>query len=366
MLKMALSFSATQFRNLGKSWSWPDQKWQRLGLLSLTMVILHGLEQRSGLHGAGGLVCGFTFMGMLIGSVWLTPLAETSLGVLFLGLFSAAHRPEQTAGAAAFMAQLLIRAGFVGGCIALSHRHRALEQARAEALRQQKEYEQRLRKGLRICVLTHELRQPLSQLELHTRLSQHRLEHGGCTPQAIRQSLLNLEASVHQISRIIAAIGDLNRERQTPPLPLSLTSCVNHVLHRLKPRLNREGIDLQLHGFQQGHATLGHALQVQIVCANLIENAVDALMASRVAQRVIAISLERDGAMILLRVEDSGAGLPTLELQQLILNSTKPDGMGLGLQTVQMIAAHHHGSLSLGRSSSLGGACLELRLPAQA
>jgi nitrogen fixation/metabolism regulation signal transduction histidine kinase len=45
------------------------------------------------------------------------------------------------------------------------------------------------------------------------------------------------------------------------------------------------------------------------------------------------------------------------------MRSTKPHGMGVGLLTVQSIACRHGGVLHLGRSRSLEGAELRLKLP---
>ena len=61
---------------------------------------------------------------------------------------------------------------------------------------------------------------------------------------------------------------------------------------------------------------------------------------------------------------DSRPGLPSSNLRDLLMNSSKPNGMGMGLLTVQSIASRHHGVLMLGRCERLGGAELRLRLPA--
>ena len=67
--------------------------------------------------------------------------------------------------------------------------------------------------------------------------------------------------------------------------------------------------------------------------------------------------------MVELVVADSGPGLPSSNLRELLMRSTKPHGMGVGLLTVQSIACRHGGALHLGHSNPLGGAEVRLRLP---
>lgn len=67
---------------------------------------------------------------------------------------------------------------------------------------------------------------------------------------------------------------------------------------------------------------------------------------------------------MLLRVADKGPGFAGAMLAQLPLSTTKPSGSGIDLYVARTTAEHHGGSLSLGRSASLGGAEVTLELPA--
>jgi two-component system sensor kinase FixL len=65
------------------------------------------------------------------------------------------------------------------------------------------------------------------------------------------------------------------------------------------------------------------------------------------------------------RVADNGPGFSDLQLEQLLLASTKPEGSGVGLFVVNTAVQIHGGTLQLGRSAELGGAEVILCLPAQ-
>jgi signal transduction histidine kinase len=95
--------------------------------------------------------------------------------------------------------------------------------------------------------------------------------------------------------------------------------------------------------------------------ANLLRNAKDATPAGG----EIMLSSARDGAFLILRVTDTGSGIPA-ELQPRVFEpyfSTKKSGTGLGLPMVRRVAEEHGGSLSM--QSEVGkGTQFTLRLPA--
>jgi signal transduction histidine kinase len=82
----------------------------------------------------------------------------------------------------------------------------------------------------------------------------------------------------------------------------------------------------------------------------------------------LRISVERLGHAGVIRVEDSGPGIPPEERERVFdrfvqLDPARSSGRaGLGLAIARMIAKLHHGSLSI-QESGLGGASFELTLP---
>ncbi len=102
--------------------------------------------------------------------------------------------------------------------------------------------------------------------------------------------------------------------------------------------------------------------------ANLLTNAAHAV-ADGNANHQIAVTSRAEGDQVLLAVEDSGPGIPD-ELRDRVFDpyfTTKAAdvGMGLGLAIVRRIVEDHGGRARVLRSK-LGGACVEIRLPARA
>ena len=82
----------------------------------------------------------------------------------------------------------------------------------------------------------------------------------------------------------------------------------------------------------------------------------------------VKMTIQRDGNMAELLVEDDGAGISPADRERVIdrgvrLDSGKP-GTGLGLAIVRDVAEIYGGSIALEESEDLGGLLVRLRLPA--
>ncbi len=77
------------------------------------------------------------------------------------------------------------------------------------------------------------------------------------------------------------------------------------------------------------------------------------------------VSVEREGADVVLRVSDNGPGIPAEMVENVLrpFYTTKPLGTGLGLPLVARIADAHGGTVSI--DSRVGeGTTVCVRLPA--
>lgn len=95
---------------------------------------------------------------------------------------------------------------------------------------------------------------------------------------------------------------------------------------------------------------------------NLLENA------AKYGGGSIFVTIQRDGNMAEILVEDDGPGISPADRFRVIdrgvrLDSGKP-GTGLGLAIVRDVAEIYGGSLGLEESEDLGGVLVRLRLPA--
>ncbi len=273
----------------------------------------------------------------------------------------------------------------VGAFLDVTERKRAeaaLQQAsRREAElkeRQRLELAAKLRTSLTAAAVAHEINQPLSSILINAQLLQAQL----CDlPEGDARNLLRplLEPQIRESQRIVSTIEKMRmllRNVQTEQQRLDFVDVITSARLYLRNLLASHGVALEARGLDQPQWLLGDGAQLQIAVANLIRNAVEALSQHGVHAPRIRLDLERwgpehgepkhgDAAWLRLRVADNGPGFSDLQLEQLLLASTKPEGSGVGLFVVNTAAQIHGGTLQLGRSAELGGAEVILCLPAQ-
>jgi C4-dicarboxylate-specific signal transduction histidine kinase len=138
------------------------------------------------------------------------------------------------------------------------------------------------------------------------------------------------------------------------------------VLELLEPRFKRQQVRPRLTLPQNLVPVAADRTQVEMVLHNVVSNAIDSLAADSAARRELLLDARVEDSHVLLAVEDSGSGVTEDALGQLFepFNTTKPDGMGLGLAISRNLMRAQGGDLTYRRSDQLGGACFELRLVA--
>ena len=268
----------------------------------------------------------------------------------------------------------------VGAFLDVTERKRAeaaLEQAfrRESELkeRQRLELEAKLRTSLTAAAVAHEIKQPLSAVLLNARRLQTTLEQlpDGQVRNLLQPLLLQQESESQRIVTTIEKMGMLLRNVQTEQQRIDLCDVVANTRLYLRPLLARHGVQVETSGFDQPRWLQGDASQLQMALANLIRNALEALSLTGSAEPRLRLSLDHhqdadDASWLELRLADNGPGFSDLQLEQLLLASTKPQGSGLGLFVVNAAVQIHGGSVQLGHSAELGGAEVLLRLPALA
>ena len=124
------------------------------------------------------------------------------------------------------------------------------------------------------------------------------------------------------------------------------------------------GVALDFASAEPAPRVLGDAVMLQQVIVNLLRNAVDALGAVDAGQRrvVVATRLHRAVAApprIEIEVRDNGCGLTADDEERLFVpfQSTKPTGMGVGLNICRSFVELHQGRLWFTRASADEGGC---------
>jgi signal transduction histidine kinase len=212
-----------------------------------------------------------------------------------------------------------------------------------------------------IADAAHELRSPLTAIRLQAQLAE-RSENAA----ERAETLAHLKAGVERAAHMVNQLLDLARiEPDNLPAhasPVALDALVKTVISNHSLLADSRNIDLGL--VDASPTTLhAHPESLRTLLSNLIDNAV------RYTPKGgrIDVSLCEVAGNAVLRVEDSGPGIPVDERDRVFqrfyrLAGQSTPGSGLGLAIVAGIVKGMHGSVSLG-TSTLGGLQVEVRLP---
>lgn len=219
----------------------------------------------------------------------------------------------------------------------------------------------KLRTSLEASAVAHEIKLPLSQILLSSRLLLEIADTDAALGRATQAELAAIATAADQVVTTIEKMRTLLRNVQTSHSLLNLAHVTSSALLYLKPALSRAGVQIEREGLEQTCLIKGDSTQLQIALVNLLRNSLEALQ-QQPSERRLRITLEQQHGQALLQIEDNGPGFPDLPDLLEPLQTSRREGSGLGLFVVQTTLENHKGSIALGRAS-LGGALVVLRLP---
>ncbi len=214
----------------------------------------------------------------------------------------------------------------------------------------------------------HELRSPLAALQLQVQGLQRAADEPARAVAAQR-----LAAGITRASRLVEQLLVLARQQAAdaaaaPTQALDLAALVREEVADAAAAAQAAGIDLGMadEGGAVGGATAdtrvrGQPEALRILCRNLLDNA----LKYTPAPGRVDVAVQRNGASVLLRVDDSGPGIAPAERQRVLdrfyrVPGQQAGGSGLGLAIVHQIASLHGATLRLDTAPGLGGLRVEV------
>lgn len=212
--------------------------------------------------------------------------------------------------------------------------------------------------------LAHEIKNPLTPIQLSAERLRHKYLHSMPAPDA---EVLDraTHTIVQQVEAMKSMVNDFSEYARPPQMelkPLQPDRLIEEVVDLYRGNKEVE-IDVELGA---GRARVeADSLRIRQVVHNLVKNAIEALE-GRPRPRVALVSriTERDThAYYELRVQDNGPGFNETMVQHLFepYITSKPKGTGLGLAIVKKIIEEHGGIIWAENCGQ--GACVVLQLP---
>ena len=196
-----------------------------------------------------------------------------------------------------------------------------------------------------IATIAHELKQPLTAIVNYTHACARLLESG----QEERTEMLHaLEQATRQAERAADMIQQLRRVAspgQARTAPMQMGPLCQEALLLLESELKAAQVQVELEIPDMLPAIRADAFQIRLVLLNLLRNAIEALAKSKL--RLIRIAACKRDAEIEMSIRDTGGGLSLAMVHNLFEphQTTKPDGMGLGLALCRAIVQEHGGRI---------------------
>ncbi|MDD4962378.1 MAG: ATP-binding protein [Gallionella sp.] len=208
--------------------------------------------------------------------------------------------------------------------------------------------------------LAHEIKNPLTPIQLSAERLQHKLSAhlNPADAQLLQRATQTIVSQVGALKNMVSDFANYARGPVVKLTPLDLHQLIREVLNLYEANEMRMTATLHSpYAIVQGDAT-----RLRQVIHNLLQNAQDALQGQ--ADAHITLSTSSQGGNISLLVADNGSGFSDQVLSRAFepYMTTKSKGTGLGLAIVKKIIEEHNGQISIENNIN-GGATITITLP---
>jgi two-component system heavy metal sensor histidine kinase CusS len=215
-----------------------------------------------------------------------------------------------------------------------------------------------------IAHAAHELRSPLTslygELQLALRKSRSAEEYRAAIEEAL-DSARRLKA----LAEDLLALARIGAEREPSRTPVSLAEVAKAAASWVSREATRRHVELAIDS--DGSSVLGHAIDLERLLRNLLDNAVR----HSPEGGHVRVEARSEGDMVHVSVSDEGPGVPPEERDRVFdpffraaSERRRDDGSGLGLAIVREIARVHGGDVSVEAGPGGKGARFRASLPA--
>ena len=210
--------------------------------------------------------------------------------------------------------------------------------------------------------IAHEIRNPLSGINIYLNTLEKIYDKAGSS-QKVEAILGQLQSASNKIESVIKRVMDFSKPSEPEFALVDINQPIEEAINLSSVTLRKRGIKIEKALDKHLPPCYADAHLVEQVILNLITNAAEA-MKNVAGAKKIEVTSSKENNRILVRVSDSGPGVP-LNLRDKIFDpfyTTKNGSTGIGLSISHRIIADHGGSLSLSKSER-GGAEFLIEIP---
>ncbi|WP_211441328.1 sensor histidine kinase [Collimonas humicola] len=209
--------------------------------------------------------------------------------------------------------------------------------------------------------IAHELNQPLAAIRAFadnaiTFLAREQRDKAA-------ENLGHISNASARMGKIVGQLNGFSRKSHEAVAAIDLSKSIEAAALLLGNEFQTHGTELRI-DIRDPAQVVGDSVRTEQVLINLLRNALDAV--DNAGQKIVSLVLERDAGEAVIRIRDSGPGIPAQVALHLFepFFTTKPSGkgLGLGLAISSSIVQAMNGRLAANNHSE-GGAEFVLRIP---
>jgi signal transduction histidine kinase len=223
--------------------------------------------------------------------------------------------------------------------------------------------EKRLLLSRLLARFAHEVRNPLSSLNIHVQLLEEDLAHAA--PELKEQTASRFEiihGELHRLENIVKHFLSLAGPSSLDLHPVEVAKVISHVCELLRPEAAARGIEIGMKLPEGLPQVAADSVQLTQALVNLVINAIQAV--ERNGRVEVSAETDERVEVLSLEVHDTGPGI-AVDKQSAIFEpffTTRAEGSGLGLWIVQQIITAHGGVVGVSNAAD-GGAVFAVHLP---
>ncbi len=201
--------------------------------------------------------------------------------------------------------------------------------------------------------VAHELNQPLTAISNYCSGMISRLQNGQLSEEALLGALQKTAHQAQRAGQIIQRIRSFVKKSEFHRTQADVHSIVSEAVELADIELRRHNVRLTSYVAARLPAVLADPILIEQVLVNLMKNGAESIQQAQrppsqrsVELRVVPKQVE-DRQVVEFAVQDTGKGLAPEVLEHLFeaFFSTKPEGMGMGLNLCRSIVESHQGRL---------------------
>lgn len=213
--------------------------------------------------------------------------------------------------------------------------------------------------------IAHEIRNPLSGINVHLNTLEKIFDQAE-SMEKVKTITGQLFSASNKIESVIRKVMDFSKPKAPSFQLTNLNQPIEEAINLSAVTLRKRGIKIEKNLHENLPLCETDPHMIEQVILNLITNAAESMKSMDDNEKKIGVASAADNSRIILKVFDSGSGIP-LAIKDRIFDpfyTTKSGSTGIGLSIVHRIVTDHGGSLSV-HKSKWGGAEFKIEIPIQ-